>query len=76
MKELDIPTRRLVARFETEAGVDIFTNVVAPVAGATFVGICLLVFFCCFRVRKSPKDTGMAKDSVPLPPAERPPWAV
>ncbi|KAF7377198.1 hypothetical protein MSAN_00139500 [Mycena sanguinolenta] len=47
---------------------------VAPIAGSTAVAIFLIIFVCCFRIRKSPKKEDMGTNN-PLPVAERPPWA-
>ncbi|KAJ7032174.1 hypothetical protein C8F04DRAFT_1262138 [Mycena alexandri] len=58
---------------ESEDITDIAQNVVAPIAGGTFVAICLLILFCCFRVKKGPKKEEMGPGSIPE--AERPPWA-
>jgi hypothetical protein len=57
-----------------EAITDVAGKVVAPIAGGTFVLIGLLLFFCCFRQRKSPKCEDMGTNN-PAPVAERPPWA-
>ncbi|KAJ7839181.1 hypothetical protein B0H13DRAFT_2343188 [Mycena leptocephala] len=57
-----------------EAITDVAGKVVAPIAGGTVVLICLLLFFCCFRQRKSPKFEDMGTNN-PAPVAERPPWA-
>ncbi|KAJ7689101.1 hypothetical protein B0H17DRAFT_1331859 [Mycena rosella] len=55
----------------TDLSLDLGQTVAISIAGATFVSICILVFVCCFRVRKKVKE----EDMRPLPPAERPPWA-
>ncbi|KAJ7779738.1 hypothetical protein B0H16DRAFT_1499721 [Mycena metata] len=69
---------RLLARLDgraidSEDVSDIAQKVVAPIAGATFVTICLLIFFCCFRMKKGPKEEDMGPGNVSE--AERPPWA-
>lgn len=67
--------QRLGARaVETGDVSDIAQFVVAPIAGGTFVAVGLLIFVCCFRMRKSPKREDMGTNN-PVPVAERPPWA-
>jgi hypothetical protein len=62
-------TRRLRIRgsIREEGVVNLTQFVVGSVAGTTFVTVCLIVFFCCCRVRKTPKED---KSSVIGAPAQ------
>ncbi|KAF8163916.1 hypothetical protein K438DRAFT_2025412 [Mycena galopus ATCC 62051] len=73
-ENLDHPGGGPRARRIEENVSDIAQTAVAPIVGATAVGIFLIIFVAVSVFAKAPKKEDMGTSN-PLPVAERPPWA-